>query len=103
METSSRYGCLVCSIRCYIPYLQYSDKKQSSQVCGPQPCGLLIVYCYSVVCHHNATLPIPAISKLAEIPIALKTLAMVANVILYPFSILETCDFFTPISAPSSS
>ena len=27
METSSRYGCLVCSIRCYIPYLQYSDKK----------------------------------------------------------------------------
>ena len=55
------------------------------------------------VCHHNATLPIPAISKLAEIPIALKTLAMVANVILFPFSILETCDFFTPISVPSSS
>ena len=31
----------------YIPYLQYSDKKQSSQTCEPQPCELLIVYCKS--------------------------------------------------------
>ena len=29
----------------YILYLQYSDKKQSSQGCGPQPCELLIVFC----------------------------------------------------------
>ena len=42
--TGSRIGLPIIH---YIPYLQYSDKKQSSQTCEPQPCELLIVYCKS--------------------------------------------------------
>ena len=31
----------------YIPYLQYSDKNESSQGCGPQTCELLALFCKS--------------------------------------------------------